>query len=107
MGRWGPGDKLDHFLGRAIADLKGAPRPQPQTGAPMKDKLAALRAFNAENRKKLEQKIDAAMEKAIEVYPRAHAAADHQLAEVDGIAEELEALEDEANQALGGNNPPK
>jgi hypothetical protein len=46
------------------------------------------------------------MAKAQTVYPRAHAAADHQMAEVDGIAEELEALEDEANQAIGGNSPP-
>ena len=46
------------------------------------------------------------MAKARTVYPRAHAVADHQMAEVDGIAAELALLEDDTNQAIGGNNPP-
>jgi hypothetical protein len=108
VGRWGPGDKLEHFLSDAIADLKGAPRPpRPTNGAPMKEKLAALREYNAQQRRILNGKIDAVMAKAQEVYPRAHAAAEQQLAEVDGIEQEIVALEDEANQAMGGNNPPQ
>jgi hypothetical protein len=47
------------------------------------------------------------MAKAQTVYPRAHAAADHQMAEVDGIAAELALLEDDANQVSAATTLPR
>jgi hypothetical protein len=70
-------------------------------------KLARLREYHHDNRKLLEEKIDAAMAKAQVVYPRAHEAADAKLAEVEAIAAELDELEDDDNQAMGGNRPPQ
>lgn len=73
----------------------------------MKEKLRALREYMGEERKKLSDSIDSATEFAHEVYPQAHDAVATQHDEVSGIMEELKELQDEANQAMGGNRPPK
>src|ERR1700722_17783576 len=101
------GEKLDKFLSAAIAEFKGEPAASKLSEGVMREKLAELRKFRAEQRKILDQKIDAAKAKALEVYPRAHAAAERELAEVEDIDEELDLLDDEVNQGMGGNNPPK
>lgn len=55
----------------------------------------------------LDAKIEATKAKAEEVYSRAHAAADRESVEVQEMDAELDLLDDEVNQMMGGNNPPK
>jgi hypothetical protein len=97
------GEKLETFLTVAIAELKG----EAVKGAPMKEKIAALREFRTQQRKILDAKIDATKEKAKQVYSRAHAAADREFDEVREMDAELDLLDDEVNQLIGGNSPPK
>lgn len=94
--------ELGRVLTAAIAEQNHAARRQR-----MHEKMKALRELRSEGNRKLEETIDAAMKQALETYPRAHLAAEMQLSEVLGIHAETLAIEDETNQAIGGNSRPK
>lgn len=100
------GEKFDRLCIKVIAEFGGKTK-QKGVYAMSAEKLAALREYKAEQRKLLNDKVDATMAKAQAVFPRAHAVAEREFSEVEGIDAELDLLDDEANQAIGGNRPPK
>lgn len=94
--------QLDRVLGAAVLEGRKA-----QRRITMHEKLKALREYRRDNQELLDLKLTRAFQKAQEVYPRAHDHADAQLAEAMAIEAECDALDDEVNQAMGGNRPPQ